>query len=277
MAPCSYSAKHVLQVFGTTAYSNVQFTCEPTNQRECAIGDLSGKCGNLEFQSGRARELCIDNQLGVTPRDYLFDERYPQNALSVVIRNSSGQALGCAQLDMVQPLVGRAQFRTATAFGDLLFWQTGPDDRTYIRAHITGLRGTDYSLRVFSEKLQMDETCSFENLGAMFSKRGGEFILPGIPNGPPTDDASTVGNLDNLLPLNPGDESLRTTVSTSHLPLFGPHSILQRTVGFVNEESGEVEACGVVMRQVEYPPSELASLLGYQTENNPPLPKVMIG
>lgn len=182
----------------------------------------------------------------------------------VVIRNSSGNVLGCAPLEMPAPLQGRAQFRTFTVFGDFLFWQHGPDDRTYVRAHVTGLRGRDFDLVVFENApTEAQHPCDKAQLGSVWSKPGGEFLQPG--------DGGAIGNLDSLLVLEEGQQSLRTTASTAFLPLFGPYSILDRGIGLVNE-NGVVEACAPIMRQAEYPPGEFASLLGYQDENNPPLP-----
>lgn len=220
---------------------------------------------------GRARLLCTDNQIGSIPREYLFDERHPEHALVVVIRDAAGVPLGCAALEMPAPQLGRAQFRTLSAFGDFFFWQNGPDDRTYVRAHVTGLRGADYSLRIFEKAVEMTHPCDLDALGNVFSKPGGEFIQPGSSL---TNDAGVIGNLDALLILEDGQQSLRTTVSSSSLPLFGPYTILERTLGLVNEETGIVEACGVIMRQAPYPQGELASLLAYQDLNNPPLPEV---
>lgn len=223
--------------------------------------------------NGRARIFCTDNQLGSVPLSYIYDARYPDRALTVTI-SDNGVAVACAQLEASEPLVGRTQFRTLTIFGDFLFWQAGPDDRTYIRAHLTGLRGVDYSLRVYTNEIGMSLLCTNKVLGEVFSKQGGEFIIPGDTL---TNDAGSIGNLDSLLPLEEGQESLRVTVSSSFLPLFGPYSILDRTLALVNEETGEIVACSAIMRQAEYPVAELASLSGYQDENNPPLPDPLAG
>lgn len=260
-----------LQVYGSFSYSDALFTCNRNNQRECIIGDLTGKCGNLDFVDGRARSVCTDNQIGSIPRTDLFDGRHPEHALIVAIRDAGGMLLGCSPLTLAPPLQGRAQFRTLTIFGDFLFWQNGPDDRTNVRTYLTGLRGTDYSLRVFAEKVEMNEPCDPALLGSVTSRQGGEFILPGDT---PTNDAGRIGNLDALLMLNAGQNSLRTTTTTSFLPLFGPHTILNCTLGLFNEETGVIEACAAIMNQEEYPPEELASLMGFQSDNNPPLPDI---
>jgi hypothetical protein len=236
---------------------------------------LSAKCGDLNFVEGRARNLCTDNQIGSIPRHYLFDENDPQHALMVVIRDTDGTPLACAALEMPAPLSGRAQFRTLTVFGDFLFWQNGPDDRTYVRAHLTGLRGRNYALRIYENAVSDSNKhpCNLTELGDVFSKTGGNFIQPGLVL---TNDAGPIGNLDALLPLEVGQESLQITSSSAFHPLFGPYTILGRTLGLFNMDTGEVEACSTIMRQTEYPPGEIASLLGYQDLNNPPLPEVML-
>ena len=265
----STDVQQLFQVYGAAEFKETIFRdCGPAKQRECIAGDLTSKCGALEFVNGRARNVCTDNQIGSTPREYLFDSRTPEHGLVVVIRDANGNVLGCAPLEMVAPLQGRAQFRTLTAFGDFLFWQNGPDDRTYVRAHVTGLRGMDFAVRVFENApMGMMHPCDQDELGAVWSKPGGEFFQPG--------GGGAIGNLDDLLVLEEDQQSLRTTVSTAFLPLFGPYSILDRGLGFVNNE-GEVVACAPIMRQEEYPPGEFASLLGFQDQNNPPLPEVVI-
>lgn len=215
-----------------------------------------------------SRFICTDNQLGSVPLSDIYDERYPERALTVVLTTVTGNRT-CAQLEAVDSLNGRAQFRTLTIFGDFHFWQVSPDDRTYVRAHLTGLRGVDYSLRVYTNEIGMGEACNDGGLGDVFSKEGGEFIIPGDTL---TNDAGSIGNLDSLLPLEEGQESLRVTVASSFLPLFGPYSILGRTLALVNEATGDIVACGTIMRQGEVPLTEIASFSGFQDLNNPPLP-----
>ena len=254
------------QVFGSESYIDAEFTCSMTNHRECILGDLSSKCGRLFFVDGRARIACSDSQLGVVPRHYIFNEDIPDHALLAVIRDGDGVAVACAQFEMVAALVGRSMFRSLTTFGDFYFWQQGPDDRTYIRAHLTGLNGVDYALRIFEGE---SDTCDITELGSMIFRQGGDFIIPSVEG-----STTLLGNLDDLFTLEDGQQSLRTTVSTAFLPLFGPHTILQNTLALVEEQTGHIEACAKIERQAEYPPGELASLIGFQDINNPPLPPV---
>lgn len=223
----------------------------------------------------RARVCCTDCQLGAVPRTYLFNEQNPSAALVVVIRDENSTILGCSQLEMIPPVSARTQLRYSSVFGDFLFWQTGPDDRTYVRVYLTGLNGRDFSLRIYTNPVQMGDTCDEQTLGAIFSKPGGEFILPRAPNAPLTSDAGSIGALDVLLPLPPGQISVRNTTSSSFLPLFGPYSIVGKTLALVLEDTNRIVACNPIMRQGGYPQGELASLLAYQDLNNPPLPSAI--
>lgn len=257
------------QIFGS---SNVEgddhgpkFNCRD-QQRECRIGDLTGKCGTLDFTDDRTHTLCIDSQLGTVPRHYLVDQVPPAHSLVLAIRDANGIALGCSALEIVKPLVARAQFRGVYGFGDFYLWQTGPDDRTYVRAHITGLdRRENYRLRIYENALMMSQECTFEALGNVVSRQNGEFLLPGdVPSG-------CLGNLDTLVPLRQVT-SFRDTVTTSSLPLFGHNSILGNTIALIRESDNKFVGCGTIMRQEGFPRSQFASLQGFQDENNPPLP-----
>ena len=235
-------------------------------QRECRIGDLTSKCRPLDFSSGNDHIFCTDSQIGSIPRSYLFDDVEPQHSLVVAIRNMDGDPLGCAQLEMISPLTGQGQCRSLRSFVDFFVWQNGPDDRTFIKAHITGLDNRDHVLRIHDNVLGMEDECTSDALGDVFGRQNGEFLLPA--------DAAmgATGNLDTLIPLE-GGNAFRGTVSTNSLPLFGHNSILGRSIALIRDD-GQIICCGTIMRQQEYPQGEIASLQGYQNLNNPPLPPI---
>lgn len=236
---------------------------------------MDRKCGPLEFVDDRAHQFCTDSQLGTVPRSYLFDENNPSNALLVAIRDEDSNLLGCAPLGMISPLTARAQLRYSSVYGDFLFWQSGPDDRTYVRVHLTGLNGNDFSLRIYCNPIPT-AGCDIDALGEIFSKPGGEFFQAITEDSQLTNDGGLTGSLDVLLPLPPGQISLRTTTSSSYLPLFGPYSIMGKTLALVREDTNRVVACSAIMLQDEYPQGELSSLLAYQDLNNPPLPVIHV-
>ena len=261
-------------MYGSASFTEDLYDCSMSNQRECPIGDLTRKCGPLQFIDDRARVFCTDNQLGTVPRSYLFSESNPDQALLVAIHDDSSNPLACAAFEMITPITARAQLRYSSVFGDFLFWQTGPDDRTFVRVHLTGLNREDYSLRIHCNSIPASG-CDAEELGEVFSKPGGEFILPRTDDSPMTPDAGDTGNLDVLLGLPPGQVSVRTTTSTTNLPLFGPFSVMGKTLALVREDTGRIVACSEIMLQGEYPQGELSSVTGYQNVNNPPLPNAI--
>ena len=255
-----------LQIIGDSP-ENRNTDCSRAKQRECPLGALSQKCGDLVFDDRRARNYCTDTSIGTSPRTYLVDENYPNDRGTVVVTDTNNVPLGCATLELVQPVLARAQFRgDGLIYGDFLFWQYGPDDRTYVRSSLTGLRDENHALRIFS-----GDRC--DRTGPVFTRPNPVYRPPF--SGTPTHDVNDIGNLDTLLPLEPKQRSLRTTVSSSSLPLFGPFTVVGKTLGLVDEDTNRIVACGPIMRENDYPTGELASLLGYQTANNPPLPPIM--
>ncbi len=263
----------VLQVVGSSNFQTQLYDCGPDKQRECPIGGLSLKCGTLDFVDSRARSFCSDNGLGSIPRTVLFDENNPQDRFSIVIGEASGGPgiLGCAALELISPLHAKTELRTSTIRGLFDFWQNGPDDRTNIRADLTGLDDEDYSLRIFRDPAPpMGMACG--DLGGVFQRNGGVITSAVNPNCPLTRDSCITGNLDSIFPLERGQRSFRMTVSTSTLPLFGPYTIIGRSLGLVLESTNEIIACSTIMLEQGAPQGELASILGYQDFNNPPLP-----
>lgn len=240
------------------------------------MGDMTSKCGPLVFFNNRARICCTDNQLGSVPRTYLFDKNFPNDILTVVIGDESTTGcLGCSTLEMIRPVVARAQFRFhLTGFADLYFWQTGPDDVTNVRAHITGLdTNDDYSLRIFTNPAEPMGNCSAALLGPMISRPGSVVSTPPNPN-ILTDDMCDLGNLDAIVPIDLGTPAVRLSTKTNFLPLFGPFSVVGNSVGLFRLRDSMIVGCATIMRQEAYPQGELASLLGYQDIDNRPIPPV---
>lgn len=261
------------QVYGSKSYVEEDFSCSMEKQRECIIGDLTRKCGPLNFENRRAHVFCTDSQLGTISRSQLFDEKNINQRLIVRIGQSNGSALhlGCAALNLAKPRTATARFRTSTITGDFHFYQDGPDDRTYIRPYLIGLnRRGPFSLRIFQGMGTESDPCNATLLGNVISRPGGAFTNPVAMGGIQTSDSCVLGNLDAILPIEDEATSLRKATSTSNLPLFGPYSIIGRTIALVRADN-TIAACG----PIECPECSVGgrynSLLGYQELNNPPL------
>lgn len=240
-------------------------------QRECRIGDLTSKCGPLDFSGRRAHLFCTDSQLGTISCTQLFDEKNYDQRLTVRIGGSDGSNanLGCAPLELINTRSATARFSTPSISGTVQFWQHGPDDRTYIRPHIIGLGSTGpFSLVIFEGRGPESDPCNRTSLGSIHTRQGRAFSLPITTDGIPTSDSCRLGGLDVLLPLE-GASFLQSTTSSSFLPLFGPYRIVGRTLALVRED-GSIAACSPIMCQ-GCTLGRLSSLLGYQDLNNPSL------
>ena len=243
------------QVYGSASYNPAVFSCSMNAQRQCIIGDLTSKCGSLNFNNGRARVHCTDNQLGTVNMASI-------QPLVVRIADSNGDSLGCAPFSRVQPLRADAQFRGITEFGSFTFYQDGPDDETYIRATLTGLsrNRTPYSLVIFEGAGPLSDPCNRTQLNEVY-RIPGRVLNLGF-NEILTADSCSIGNLQNVLPIE-GTRAIQTTVST-HIPLFGHATVIGRTIGLL-DGNGDVIACSIIANSCTNCPRQGPnSLLGYQ-------------
>ena len=110
--------------------------------------------------------------------------------------------------------------------------------------------------------------CSEAALGAIHSKPGTPVF--GRPLGSrKTGDSVLIGNLAPKVPIPLGSQSIFQPASSHYLPVFGPHSIVGRSLVVVEvTESGPVYlACGTIRRLSDYPDDVLASITGYQDDD----------
>ena len=258
------------QVFGSASYDSADFSCSMARQRECAIGDLTSKCGPLNFEGIRAHLFCTDTQLGTISSSLLLDKKNFEHRLTLRIGENDGSAdhLGCASLELAEPRTATANFFTPA--GSFQFWQNGPDDRTFIRASLTlNSRRGPYSLRILEGSAPSSDPCNATLLGNIYTRPEGAFTLPVEMGGLITSDSCVLGVLDSIFPLD-GVTSLRSDASTSFLPLFGPYSIIGRTLVLVRGDN-TIAACSPIVCPGCTRGGESNSLLGYQNLNNPPL------
>lgn len=237
--------------------------CGPKTQRLCAIGDLTRKCGNLTFENdGRGRTFCTDNQLGSIPCSYLYDEKAGQET-SLVLRDPDGTIIGCSRIGPpVPPQVATCTFHDYRFYGDFLFYQNSPVDRTHIKTYLTGVNGEDgYSLVIREGETPDDYNCDV--LGPILGTGGpGEPFFPVPRGGVKTGDAGALGSLGGILDIENG-ESLRVKAVTYYVPLYGQCSVIGNSLVLVGP-NGERVACCTITRTSQYSNQEIASLLGNQ-------------
>ena len=234
--------------------------CGVNNQRACAVGDLTGKCGQIRFVDGRGRLFCTDNQIGSIRTSDLYNEQSTQ-PVSVVV-DDGGPIVACGEIEPLRPQVAYTEFKSPTIFGQITFYQASPNDRTYARTYITGLRNQDVSLEI---REGGDGTCN--QLSPILRRSGPSTTPIGRAVGAvKTGDTVVLGNLDRKLNIPANSQSYRVTRSSQYLPIFGPYSIVNNTLALVDGD-GDPLACGAIIRQNDYPTGLAASILGYQDEH----------
>lgn len=247
--------------------------CSPQFQRECHIGNLTGKCGPLQLRNGRIRACCTDEQLGTIPFNKISE-------LSLAIQGANGapNVIACASAQPIDPECAIVTFmssRRMGLFGNLLFYQSDPNDRTFVRTYVTGLRQVNASFVIRENPVPdpmpdparpgytIQSDCSNTSLGPIIMRPGAPVI--GVPPGTDvTGDTVILGNLGPKLTIPPGSQNYRVTASSSYLPLFGPYNITGHSLVLVRDDTGEPWACGTINRWHPFPERLVASLTGYQ-------------
>ena len=217
------------------------------------------------------RACCTDEQLGTIAENTL-------SGLSLAIQGANGvfNVIACESAQPIYPecaLVTFQSSRTRGIFGNLLFYQNDPNDRTFVRTYVTGLRQENVSFIIRENpvpapvrdptrpgyKIQPD--CSNTTLGPIITRPGAQ----GVPlSSDVTGDTVILGDLGPKLTVPAGSQSYRETASSSYLPLFGPYNITGHSLVLVQDDTGEPLACGTINRWHPFPERLVASIAGYQ-------------
>ena len=263
----------MLQIYGQNAL-NLEYQdfnrcgfLPPQSQRECFIGDFTSKCGPLNFgPTGRARICCVDEQLGTHPLTSI-------EPLTLVIKdeNFSEDIIACATSKPANPLCARAKFRTRTQFIQLYFVQLDPHDRTFVHAYVIGLNGQGGYFEIHENPVPdgasqhvICDDFSDSGLGGVFDKQGGRLFSDGESSGGTGRTGGNtlpVGVLDRKLTDFRGQASYTTTDFSHFLPLFGPFSIIGRSLVLFDADGNPI-ACGNIELN-KLPASMIDSILGY--------------
>lgn len=160
-------------------------------------------------------------------------------------------------MEPVQPRVAYAKLNTSIINGNIFFYQASPNDRTYARIDIRGLRRQNVSLAIYSNG---DGSCN--NLGTLLRKPGPSTTIIGRPVAAvKTGDAVVLGNLSPKLSIPPESQSYRVTTSTPYIPLYGPYSVVSNTLALLDANHQPL-ACGAI-RQLNDVEGIGESILGY--------------
>ena len=208
------------------------------------------------------RAFCTDEQLGVVPRSYLR-----RTSVAIKDANSAQNIIACAGFQTIEPECAIVEFRTRGRrgiYGNLLFYQNDPNDRTFVRTYVTGLRKISGSFEIRENPVPEDGNCS--NVGAIVIRPGAAPVI-GVPvssGASQTGDTVVLGNLGPKLTIPEGAQNYRETAASSYLPLFGPYNITGNSLVLVRDDNGQPWACGTIRRWHPFPETLIASISGYQ-------------
>ena len=258
---------YLLQVLGNDTHADEVHHgafegCTRWNHRECPAGDLTTKCGPLmlELPQNRYRAMCTDNQLGLVPLSSLQET-------VLVFETPDGQIIDCQPWQPIDQLCARVSCVKRPRLNiDILFYQRDPTDRTYVRSYITGLDEEKAYLQVRRDPVPDTINC---DAGGLYDKPR-RALTPGAHVGTdPTGDVLPIGTLTHKITSPRGRQSIVKTDTTSWLSLFGPFSIIGRSIALLDEDGDAVACCNI--NPVTDPSPELInSILGYQQESPRP-------
>ena len=238
--------------------------CSPEFQRECPAGNLTGKCGPLMFARGRYRGFCTDDQLGLLSYSAL------EETILVFYAADDGRFIDCQPWKPINQLCARVNcIKRPRIRIDVLFFQSDPTDRTHVRSYITGLDQDKLYLQVRRDPVTDGRNCT---AGGIFDKPRNAQIFPSHVSDPPTGEILPIGVLEHKITSPRGRQSVVRQDTTSWLPLFGPYSIIGRSLVLVDTNGNAVVCCNI--EPVTDPsPDLINSILGYQEESNRPAGK----
>ena len=220
------------------------------------------------------RACCTDEQLGTIAENTL-------SRLSLAIQDANGgfNVIACESAQPINPECARVTFqssRTRGIFGNLLFYQDDPNDRTFVRTYVIGLRQENASFIIRENPVpapvedpqrpgyKIQSNCSNTTLGPIIMRPGAPVVGVPPPGSDQTGDTVILGNLGPKLTIPAGSQSYRETASSSYLPLFGPYNITGHSLVLVQDNTGEPLACGTIERWHPFPERLVASITGYQ-------------
>lgn len=232
--------------------------CTFLNPRGCPAGDLTTKCGPLVISRGRYQGFCADDQLGLISLSAIQET-------ILVIHGPGGEVIDCQPWKPIDQLCARVNcIKRPRLRIDVLFFQRDPTDRTHIRSYITGLDGEKAYLQVRRDPVTDSSEC---DAGGLFDKPR-PALTPGAHVGTiPTGDVLPIGTLEHKIASIRDMQSLVKQNTTSWLSLFGPHSIIGRSLAIINED-GEAVACCNIEPVIDPSPELINSLLGYQQQRD---------
>lgn len=216
-----------------TEECNYSTFCNENNHTSCELGDLVGKHGSLDFSADPAALVAqyTDEQLPLTGPNGIAGR-----SIVIHVSDSGGPRLACATLHSVVPR--RATSTLSNGQGEVEFSQPFPGFPTTITTRLRfDLQG---SITIHSAPVRLpqsgENTCPLT--GVLFNP-----LATQACTGQSGEDDAFVCPIGSLTSKNSLSRS--STVTDSHLPLFGPDSVIGRSL-VITDGNGDRVICGTI-------------------------------
>ncbi|XP_067657181.1 uncharacterized protein [Haliotis asinina] len=199
--------------------------CTADNPGACAVGDLTVRLGKVMVgaTAGSARKFVHDRYLPLSG-----DANIAGNTL--VILDNSNMIVSCGKIMAVTEKQASAVFNRAGVLGSVLFKQASPFEATDIFVVLSRLAGKagGYHVHLYPVPYQHtanQQLCSSDAVGGHWNP----FVKP-FPTTGSTTDVFEVGDISGKFGSLADKDSYSQTMKDYNMPMFGPYSIIGRSV-----------------------------------------------
>ncbi|XP_041368352.1 uncharacterized protein LOC121382800 isoform X2 [Gigantopelta aegis] len=218
--------------------------CTTTDPEKCAVGDLCGKLGEVPVGSnyGSARTLFRDTSFNISGVVDISSK------IIVIVDQTTDEVMGCSRIVAVSGRHSVAKFSNDGVIGNFQFLQTSPFDYTEVRVSVYNLqnKAAGYHIHAYPVPYKALETQSVCDVGSV----GGHFNPYRITVNPDPKkesfDKYEVGDISGKFGLLTGETALSATYWDNNLPMFGPSSIMGKSV-VIHYTSGARWVCSNII------------------------------
>ncbi|XP_055867441.1 uncharacterized protein LOC106052162 isoform X1 [Biomphalaria glabrata] len=218
--------------------------CTPqSNSKQCAVGNLSGRLGDVSVGQSKGYS---DNDLPLTGETNIGNKL-------LVVYETDGSAYACAIIKIFKVRNALVKFSHDGVTGTASFSQNSPFDPTVVQINFQGLNNNSKGFHIHSwptpTKITPDQDlCGAAVTSGHFNPYNKNVNSPIYPQpDASTDDMYEVGDLSSKYGTLANLQSLNGTYTDWNLPLFGANSIIGRSlVIHHNDPAGSRWVCANV-------------------------------
>lgn len=241
-------------------------TCGSSNaslQMGCEIGDLSNKGDTFNVMNRRIRQFYTDTDLPLLNTESSGDsDGFSIEGRSVVIHaaDRGGPRIACTNVTRYLPLEAVSVFDENGVTGSVRFYQRSPYDPTEVTVRLRGLNQLAAGYHVHEYPVGPQSVGSPLKCSNIYT--GGHWNPTNVIESGDTSDQFEIGDLSGKFGSLSGLSEISATYSDPNIPLFGPFSIIGRSI-VVHRPDGSRWLCSDVQRSGQV----LRVVTEFQTES----------